>query len=66
MIDGFPSDSGERAARRVVMRAFLVHWLLCAFALPAVVKNSWFAYGDALRRYDCQNRNRGPIRPTFS
>ena len=27
------------------------------FTGPAVVKNSWFAYGDTLRRYDCQNRN---------
>ena len=27
------------------------------FKEPAVVKNSWFAYGDALRRYDCQDRN---------
>jgi hypothetical protein len=27
------------------------------FAEPAVVRNSWFAYGDALRRYDCQARN---------
>ncbi|HSC14279.1 MAG TPA: DUF6152 family protein [Gammaproteobacteria bacterium] len=25
------------------------------FTGPAVVKNSWFAYGDTLRRYDCQN-----------
>jgi hypothetical protein len=27
------------------------------FKEPAVVKNSWFAYGDTLRRYDCQTRN---------
>jgi hypothetical protein len=27
------------------------------FKEPAVVKNSWFAYGDTLRRYDCQSRN---------
>jgi hypothetical protein len=27
------------------------------FEAPAVVKNSWFAYGDVLRRYDCQDRN---------
>jgi hypothetical protein len=33
MINGIPSDPGERAARRVVMRVSLVHWLLCAFAL---------------------------------
>lgn len=25
-----------------------------AFKEPAVVRNSWFAYGDELRRYDCQ------------
>lgn len=28
-----------------------------AFTQPAVVKNSWFAYGDELRRYDCQARD---------
>jgi hypothetical protein len=27
------------------------------FKEPAVVKNSWFAYGDVLRRYDCQDGN---------
>ena len=27
------------------------------FTKPAVVKNSWFAYGDTLRRYDCQTRD---------
>ena len=27
------------------------------FKEPAVVKSSWFAYGDTLRRYDCQNGN---------
>jgi hypothetical protein len=26
------------------------------FTEPAVVKSSWFAYGDVLRRYDCQSR----------
>jgi hypothetical protein len=27
------------------------------FKEPAVVRNPWFAYGDTLRRYDCQDRN---------
>lgn len=27
------------------------------FTEPAVVKNSWFAYGDTLRPYDCQNQD---------
>jgi hypothetical protein len=27
------------------------------FTEPAVVKNPWFAYGDTLRRYDCQSRD---------
>jgi len=27
------------------------------FKSPAVVKNSWLAYGDVLRRYDCQDGN---------
>jgi hypothetical protein len=26
------------------------------FKEPAVVRNSWFAYGDTLGRYDCENR----------
>jgi hypothetical protein len=25
------------------------------FATPAVVRNSWLAYGDTIRRYDCQS-----------
>jgi hypothetical protein len=24
------------------------------FRSPAVVRNAWFAYGDAIRRYDCR------------
>jgi hypothetical protein len=27
------------------------------FKEPAVLKTSWLAYGDTLRRYDCQDRN---------
>jgi len=27
------------------------------FKTPVVIKNSWLAYGDALRRYDCQKTN---------
>jgi hypothetical protein len=27
------------------------------FEAPAVIRNSWFAYGDTLRRYDCRKTN---------
>jgi hypothetical protein len=27
------------------------------FESPAIVRNSWFAYGDTIRRYDCQRVN---------
>jgi hypothetical protein len=27
------------------------------FESRAVIRNSWFAYGDAIRRYDCQKAN---------
>ena len=27
------------------------------FQSPAIIRNSWFAYGDTIRRYDCQKAN---------
>ena len=27
------------------------------FESPAIVRNSWFAYGDTIRRYDCRKEN---------
>jgi len=27
------------------------------FEAPAIIRNSWFAYGDTLRRYDCRKTN---------
>jgi hypothetical protein len=27
------------------------------FQSPAIIRNSWFAYGDTLRRYDCRKAN---------